>query len=66
MFLYAITIDWLGFLTVTFAMLFIFFKVIGNLNLKQSLVGAVVASIAAYFLFRVWLNVQLPAGPLGI
>jgi putative tricarboxylic transport membrane protein len=66
MLLYAITIDWLGFLTATFVMLFILYKAIGDLSSKASLGGAIVTAAMAYILFKVWLNVQLPVGPLGI
>lgn len=66
MFLYAIAIDWLGFLTVTLVGLFILYKAVGNLSLKVSLGGAIVTAVIAYLLFKVWLNVQLPAGPLGV
>lgn len=66
MFLYAITIDWLGFPTVTFLILFILYKAIGNLSLKASLGGAILTAAIAYLLFKVWLNVQLPVGPLGV
>jgi hypothetical protein len=66
MLLYAITIDWLGFLTVTLLILFILYKAVGNLSLKVSLGGAILTAAVAYLLFKVWLNIQLPVGPLGI
>ena len=66
MLLYAITIDWLGFLTVTLLILFILYKAVGNLSLKVSLGGAILTAAIAYLLFKVWLNVQLPVGPLGV
>jgi hypothetical protein len=66
MFLYAITIDWLGFLTVTLVILFILYKAVGHLSLKVSLGGAILTAAIAYLLFKVWLNVQLPVGPLGV
>ncbi len=66
MFLYAITIDWLGFLTVAFVVLFILYKAVGELSLKVSLGGAILTAAIAYLLFKVWLNVQLPVGPLGV
>jgi predicted membrane-bound spermidine synthase len=65
MVLYAITIEWLGFLTVTLLFLFVLFKAIGGLSLRASVGGAVLTSAAAYLVFKVWLNVQLPVGPLG-
>ena len=64
--LYAITIDWLGFLTVTLLMLFVLYKAIGDLSLRASLGGAILTATAAYLLFKVCLNVQLPVGPLGV
>jgi len=66
MLLYAITIEWLGFLTVTLVILFVLFKMVGDLSARASLGGAVLAAAAAYLVFKVWLNVQLPVGPLGL
>jgi len=66
MLLYAISIDWLGFLTVTLLVLFTLFKAIGELSIKVSLGGAILTAAVAYLLFKVWLNVQLPVGPLGV
>ncbi len=66
MLFYAVFIDRWGFLLVTLLVLFILFKTIGNLSLKLSLGGALLASFISYLLFRVVLNVQLPPGPLGL
>jgi putative tricarboxylic transport membrane protein len=66
MLLYALTIEWLGFLTVTLLLLFVLFKAVGSLSLKASLGGAILTAAIAYLLFKVALNVQLPVGPLGV
>ncbi|MBI5605703.1 MAG: tripartite tricarboxylate transporter TctB family protein [Deltaproteobacteria bacterium] len=66
MFLYALTIDWLGFLPVTLLILFILYKAVGGLSLKISLGGAILTAAITYLLFKVWLKVQLPVGSLGI
>lgn len=66
MLLYAVAIEWLGFLTVTLVILFVLFKMVGELSARASLGGAVLAAAAAYLVFKVWLNVQLPVGPLGL
>lgn len=66
MFLYAVFMDRLGFLTVTALMLFLLYKYMGDLSLKTSLGGAIATAVCAYILFKVWLNVQLPVGPLGV
>ncbi len=64
--LYAMTIDWLGFSTVTLLMLFVLYKAIADLSLRASLGGAILTATAAYLLFKVCLNVQLPVGPSGV
>jgi putative tricarboxylic transport membrane protein len=66
MLFYALAMDWLGFLTVTLVMLFVLYKAVGDLSLKASLVGAALTAAIAYLLFKVWLNVQFPMGPLGV
>jgi hypothetical protein len=66
MVLYAVTMDRLGFLFVTFLLLLFLFKAIGTLNWKISLAGAILTSSISHLLFKVLLNVQLPIGPWGI
>ena len=66
MFLYAITIDWVGFITASLILLFFLYKAIGNLSVKVSIGGSVLTTVIAYLIFKVWLNVQLPTGPLGV
>lgn len=66
MFLYAITIDWLGFITASLILLFFLYKVIGNLSIKVSMAGSILTAVIAYLIFKVWLSVQLPVGPLGV
>ncbi len=64
--IYAIAFEWLGFATDTFLVLLILFKAIGGLSLRASLGGAILTAAIVYLVFKVWLNVQLPAGPLGL
>lgn len=66
MVLYAVTMDRLGFLFVTFLLLFFLFKAIGALSWKGSLAGAILISSISHLLFKILLNVQLPVGPWGI
>jgi putative tricarboxylic transport membrane protein len=65
MLLYAYALEWAGFLTVTLLMLLVLFKAIAGLNFRASVGGAILATAVAYLVFKVWLKVQLPAGPLG-
>ena len=66
MLIYGLLVNHLGFVAITFLLMFFLFKVIFNLNWKISLGVAIVISASAYLLFNVWLGVQLPAGPFGV
>lgn len=66
MLLYAMAFEWLGFVADTFLVLLVLFKAIGGLNLRASLGGAILTTAIAYLVFKLWLNVQLPLGPLGL
>ena len=66
MFVYAVTIDRLGFITTSLILLFFLYKVIGDLSVKVSLSGSILTTAITYLLFKVWLNVQLPTGPFGV
>ncbi len=63
---YAALIDPLGFVTVTFLLMFFLFRVIFDLGWTASVVVAVLTSASAYVIFGTGLGVQLPAGPIGI
>lgn len=64
--LYAFALRPLGFSLVTFFLLVFLFKGIGGLNWGTSIAGPVLTTSFFYLLFKVWLEVQLPVGPLGI
>jgi hypothetical protein len=64
--LYAFALRPLGFSLVTFFLLVFLFKVIGGLNWGTSIAGPVLTTSFFYLLFKVWLEVQLPVGPLGM
>ncbi|MBP1724012.1 MAG: tripartite tricarboxylate transporter TctB family protein [Deltaproteobacteria bacterium] len=56
----------LGFSLVTLFLLVFLFKVIGEMNWSVSIAGPLLTTSFFYLLFKVWLEVQLPVGPLGI
>jgi putative tricarboxylic transport membrane protein len=64
--LYALVLRPVGFVVVTLFLLVFLFKVIGELRWKISLAGSVLTTLFFYLLFRVWLEVPFPAGPLGM
>ena len=66
MLLYAIAFEWVGFVTDTFLILLVLFKAIAGMSLRASLGGAILTTAIAYLVFKLWLNVQLPVGPLGL
>ncbi len=64
--LYAIALQPLGFILVTFLLLVFLFKVIGELGWKASFAGPLLSTLFFYLLFRVWLEVPFPMGPFGM
>ena len=63
--LYAIFIDTLGFLTVTFLLIFLLLEVTYRQKWWVSLVTALAGSLGSYLIFQVWLQSQLPKGLFG-
>jgi putative tricarboxylic transport membrane protein len=63
---YTVAFPYLGFFVSTLLLMFFLFKAIGGMNWKASLVGAILTSSCFYLVFKVWLKVQFPEGPLGM
>jgi len=63
---YTIAFPYLGFFVSTLLLMFFLFKAIGGMNWKASLAGAILTSSCFYLVFKVWLKVQFPGGPLGM
>ncbi len=64
--LYALALKPLGFVAVTLLLLVFLFRIIGELGWIVSLAGSVLTTFFFYLLFRVWLEVPFPMGPLGM
>jgi hypothetical protein len=64
--IYALVLRGLGFAPVTFLLLIFLFKGIGELDWKISIIGPLLTTSFFYLVFKVWLEVQLPEGPLGM
>jgi len=62
---YAMVLEPAGFVLATFALLLFFFKVLERQRWLSALAGSFVTAFVTYLVFKVWLNVQLPAGPWG-
>jgi hypothetical protein len=66
MVLYAIAVDFLGFVIATAFLLFYFLKLISKYPWKHSIFYALLISAGAYALFNSFLDVGLPAGLMNI
>ena len=63
LFVYAFALERLGFVLTTFALLLFFFKGLERQRWLTALAGSAATALVTYLVFRVWLNVQLPAAP---
>jgi putative tricarboxylic transport membrane protein len=63
LFVYAFVLEPVGFVAATFVLLLFFFKALERQRWITALAGSLVTAFVTYLVFKVWLNVQLPAGP---
>ncbi len=64
--LYALFLETLGYILATFLLLFFFFRVVEPQKWVVVFLGSVITSFITYFLFKVWLQGQLPTGLWGL
>ena len=65
LFVYALVLEVVGFVAATFALLLFFFRALERRRWPLALAGSLVTALLTYLVFKVWLHVQLPAGPGG-
>jgi putative tricarboxylic transport membrane protein len=65
LFVYAFALERVGFVIATFALLLFFFKALERQRWRTALAGSLATACVTYLVFKVWLNVRLPAGPWG-
>ena len=61
LFVYALVLERIGFVAATFALLLFFFKVLERQRWLVALAGSFATAFVTYVVFKMWLNVQLPA-----
>jgi uncharacterized BrkB/YihY/UPF0761 family membrane protein len=66
LFLYAYAFTSLGFILTTILLLIFLFKSVEPQRWSWAILGAIISTLAAYGVFRLWLGSQLPKGLLGI
>ena len=65
LFIYAYLLTPVGFIPATVLLLVFLFKAVEPQRWSWAILGAVVSTLAAYGVFRLWLQCQLPPGLLG-
>jgi putative tricarboxylic transport membrane protein len=63
---YAFALEWLGFLFSTFTLMLFLFKAVDPLAWPAAIGGSLATSLLSYVVFKMWLQVSLPAGLLGL
>lgn len=63
---YAFALDWLGFLLSTFILMLFLFKAIDPLAWPSAIGGSLATALLSYVVFKIWLQISLPAGLLGL
>jgi putative tricarboxylic transport membrane protein len=63
--LYSVFLRDLGFLISTFILAVYLYRMLEPSGWTQTLVAAVLTTLGFYLMFQMWLEVQLPKGPLG-
>jgi len=64
--LYALFLETLGYILATVLLILFFFRAIEPQKWVVVILGSVITSFITYFLFKVWLQVQLPTGLWGM
>ena len=64
-FLYILTIPWVGYAIGTIVFLTALLNIMGNVRWRKGFFFGIVASASTYVIFKMWLNMPLPAGFLG-
>ena len=59
---YALVLEWLGFLLATVGLLVFFFKALQRQSWLVAASGSVATALLSYLVFKMWLGVNLPAG----
>ena len=64
--IYAFALEWLGFLFSTFILMLFLFKAVDPLAWPAAIGGSLATSLLSYVVFKIWLQVSLPTGLLGL
>jgi putative tricarboxylic transport membrane protein len=65
LFVYSVLLTRLGYLITTFGLMLFLFSLTGRPKMWIWVGSAILTTVVTYFIFYIWLNVQLPRGKLG-
>jgi len=65
LFVHALVMESIGFTVATAALLAFLFVMVAPRRWPLGIAGGIVSAAVAYLVFKVWLQVELPAGPWG-
>ena len=63
--LYVAVLPTIGFLSATAVLVLIVVRTVGPLSWPRAVMATAIIALASHFVFRHWLGMPLPAGPLG-
>jgi putative tricarboxylic transport membrane protein len=63
---YVFALEWLGYILATFALMLFLFKALDPLTWAAAIGGSLLTSLLSYVVFKLWLQVSLPAGLLPL
>jgi putative tricarboxylic transport membrane protein len=63
---YVFALEWLGYILATSILMLVLFKAVDPLTWPAAIGGSLSTSLLSYFVFKVWLQVSLPAGLLPL
>lgn len=62
---YTLTVPWIGYAIATTLFLSGLLKIMGDIRWRNGFILGILASGSTYVIFKIWLNMPLPAGILG-
>lgn len=63
---YALTLKSLGFIPCTFLFFMVIVKSLGQKSWRYAVLTGFIVAISAHVVFQIWLQTNLPRGPLGV
>lgn len=66
MFVYILTVRWVGYPVATVLFLTALLRFTGNVRWPLGIILGLLVAASTFFIFKIWLNMPLPTGLIGI